>query len=295
MTLADQITALVLTYNEADNIGRTLAALVWVPRILVIDSGSSDETLAIIARFPQAEVVTRAFDSFAAQCNFGLSQVASPWVLSLDADYVVSEALAREIETLTPPEEVSGFRASFIYRVYGRELRSSLYPPRTVLYRKDRARYRDVGHGHRVEIAGPVAAAQGAHLPRRQEAALTLVRLPAEIRQARGRLSPRGAACRPRQGRPHPPGRLAGADPRLLLHPDRQALHPRRLARLALRAAADRRRDDDRARDRRSTNSHSVPNLRRAERVTTQLIGLSEPIPLELPLEAIAPSVTCLL
>lgn len=157
MTFADQITALILTFNEEDNIGRTLAALGWVPRILVVDSGSSDETLSIVAHFPQAKVITRAFDSFATQCNFGLSQVASPWVLSLDADYEVSESFAREITMLAPPKDVSGFRASFIYRVYGRELRSSLYPPRTVLYRKDRAKYRDVGHAHRVEIAGSIA------------------------------------------------------------------------------------------------------------------------------------------
>src|SRR5215471_6513132 len=116
MTFVDQITALVLTYNEEDNIGRTLAALRWIPRIQVIDSGSSDRTLEIIRGFPQAEVVTRAFDSFAGQCNFGLSLVASPWVLSLDADYVVSEALAREIEKLAPPEDTTGFRTSFIYR-----------------------------------------------------------------------------------------------------------------------------------------------------------------------------------
>jgi hypothetical protein len=101
--------------------------------------------------------VTRAFDSFAAQCNFGLSLVATPWVLSLDADYVVSEALAHEIERLAPTEDIAGLRASFIYRVYGRDLRSTLYPPRTVLYRKDRAKYHDEGHGHRVQIAGAVA------------------------------------------------------------------------------------------------------------------------------------------
>jgi glycosyltransferase involved in cell wall biosynthesis len=158
MSFVDQITAIVLTYNEEDNIGRTLAALPWVRRILVIDSGSSDRTLEIIRRFPQAEIVTRAFDSFAGQCNFGLSLVASPWVLSLDADYVVSEALSHEIEKLTPTEGTTGFRASFIYRVYGRDLRSALYPPRTVLYRKDKAQYRDEGHGHRVQIAGTVVS-----------------------------------------------------------------------------------------------------------------------------------------
>jgi glycosyltransferase involved in cell wall biosynthesis len=157
MSFVDQITALVLTHNEEDNIGRTLAALRWVRRILVIDSGSSDRTLEIIRRFPQAEVVTRAFDSFAGQCNFGLSLVGSRWVLSLDADYVVSDTLFHEIEKLSPTKDIIGFRASFIYRVYGRDLRSTLYPPRTVLYQKDKAKYRDEGHGHRVQIVGTVA------------------------------------------------------------------------------------------------------------------------------------------
>jgi glycosyltransferase involved in cell wall biosynthesis len=156
MSFVDEITAMVLTYNEEDNIGRTLEALRWVPRILVIDSGSDDGTLQVVSRFPRAEVVTRAFDSFAGQCNFGLSLVASPWVLSLDADYVVSEALSLEIGRLAPAEDIAGLRASFIYRVYGRDLRSTLYPPRTVLYRKDKAHYRDEGHGHRVQIAGTV-------------------------------------------------------------------------------------------------------------------------------------------
>jgi glycosyltransferase involved in cell wall biosynthesis len=157
MAVVDQLTALVLTYNEEDNIGRTLAALGWVPRVLVLDSGSTDRTLEIVARFPNARVATRTFDSFAGQCNFGLTLVEAPWVLSLDADYEVSEALAREIGGLEPAADVCGYRARFVYRVYGRNLRSTLYPPRTVLYRKDKAKYRDEGHGHRVQIAGSIA------------------------------------------------------------------------------------------------------------------------------------------
>lgn len=156
MTFLNQITVLILTCNEEANIGRTLEAVKWAKRILVIDSGSNDATLAIINRYPQAHVVTRTFDSFAAQCNFGLSQISTPWVLSLDADYEVSEPLAREIKMLSPREGLSGYRASFIYRIYGRSLRTTLYPPRTVLYLKDRAKYRDEGHGHRVVVEGEV-------------------------------------------------------------------------------------------------------------------------------------------
>lgn len=156
MSIVDELTVLVLTYNEAPNIARTLDALKWAPHILVVDSGSSDETLAIVARYQQAKVVTRAFDTFATQCNFGLSQVESPWVLSIDADYVAAESLRDEIAALRPDAGCAGYQVGFVYCIYGRPLASTLYPPRCVLYRRDRARYRDEGHGHRVMIDGSV-------------------------------------------------------------------------------------------------------------------------------------------
>lgn len=154
--MRDSITPLIITYNEAPNIGRVMDKLAWAKRIVVLDSGSSDDTLAIVRRWPQAEIHTRSFDSFAGQCNHGLSLIGSGWVLSLDADYVLSDRLVAEIAALEPPEAVAGYRASFIYCVHGRNLRGTLYPPRTVLYRAGHARYHDVGHGHRVTVEGEV-------------------------------------------------------------------------------------------------------------------------------------------
>ena len=156
MNLLDNITPLILTFNEAPNIRRTLEKLGWAKRILMLDSFSTDETLDIVKSYPQVRVVQRKFDTFAGQCNFGLQQIDSTWVLSLDADYVLSDELNREMAELKPTAEVGGYRAAFTYCIHGRPLRASLYPPRTVLYRKDLARYRDEGHGHRVQIDGPV-------------------------------------------------------------------------------------------------------------------------------------------
>jgi glycosyltransferase involved in cell wall biosynthesis len=152
----DQITPLIITFNEAPNIWRTLDKLAWARRVVVVDSGSTDETLTIAKSFPQVEVIEHPFTDFASQCNFGLMQVATPWVLSLDADYELSDALVRELRSLVPPADTAGYRARFIYRVHGRDLRGSLYPPRTVLYLKNRAKYRNEGHGHRVMVEGNV-------------------------------------------------------------------------------------------------------------------------------------------
>lgn len=157
MKFLDGVTPLIITYNETANIERTLAPLGWARQIVVIDSGSTDGTLELLAKDPRIVVHHRRFDSFAEQCNFGLSKIESDWVLSLDADYELSPALVEELHSLFPSEAISGFRAKFVYRIYGRPLRGSLYPPRAVLYRVKQGLYANEGHGHRVRIAGDVA------------------------------------------------------------------------------------------------------------------------------------------
>jgi glycosyltransferase involved in cell wall biosynthesis len=159
--LLERITPLVLTYNEAPNIGRTIAKLSWARRIVVIDSGSTDDTLGILRDCAQAVVIQRRFDDFASQCNFGLTKVDTDWVLSLDADYELSDALVSEIAALPGAAEYAGYRACFIYRIHGRPLRRTLYPPRTVLYRRDLAQYHNEGHGHCVAVRGEIGTLSG--------------------------------------------------------------------------------------------------------------------------------------
>jgi glycosyltransferase involved in cell wall biosynthesis len=153
------LTALLLTYNEEANIERTLAALKWVPDILAIDSGSSDRTVEILASEPNVTVLYRSFDSFADQCNFGLNLIKTEWVLSLDADYVVTPALAEEICAsfyVAKQMQFSGFAIPFRYCIAGKPLRGTLLPPRICMYRTAGARYRNDGHGHRVDVPGKV-------------------------------------------------------------------------------------------------------------------------------------------
>lgn len=156
MSLVQDIGVLILTHNEAPNIARTLSKLDWARQVLIVDSGSTDATIEIARTYPNVEIATRAFDDFASQCNFGLSKLDTPWVLSLDADYELSDGLVVEFGALAPPSDVAGYRAGFIYRVYGKSLRGTLYPPRVVLFRRENASYRNEGHSHRVVVDGGV-------------------------------------------------------------------------------------------------------------------------------------------
>ncbi len=157
----ESITPVILTFDEVPNIARTLDKLTWARRIVVIDSGSTDGTIELLASFPQVDIVHRPFDNFADQCNFGLTYVRTTWALSLDADYEMSAELVRELQDLQETEAVRGYRVSFVYSIYGRRLRGSLYPPRTVLYRVRDAHYVNEGHGHRVQIPGQVRQLRG--------------------------------------------------------------------------------------------------------------------------------------
>ena len=70
--MLDQITPLILTYNEAPNIARSLGALRWAKDIVVLDSFSDDDTVAIAQSVPCVRVFQRAFDCQRNQGEFGV-------------------------------------------------------------------------------------------------------------------------------------------------------------------------------------------------------------------------------
>lgn len=156
--MLDQITPVLLTYNEAPNIARTLDKLSWAKEIMVVDSFSTDATKTIARSNPRVRWFERVFDDHATQWNFAIEQtgVTTPWILALDADYVLSSELIDELRTLSPPPDVAGYRARFRFYALGRPLRGTIYPPVTVLYRRMLAKYVQDGHTQRLVVNGAV-------------------------------------------------------------------------------------------------------------------------------------------
>ena len=151
----DSITPVILTYNEAPNIARTLDRLEWAERIVIVDSGSDDGTEEIVRSHARTELIEREFDAFACQWNYGLDRVDTEWTLALDADYLVPDDAVDEIASVPNETEHSGFFVEFDYVVLGRRLSRHLYPPRQVLFRTAEARFTDDGHRQRVRVSGP--------------------------------------------------------------------------------------------------------------------------------------------
>jgi glycosyltransferase involved in cell wall biosynthesis len=149
----DTITPLILTYNEAPNIERTLQKLHWAKEIIAIDSYSEDRTLEILKSYPKIKIFQRKFDTHTQQWNFGLEQIESEWVLSLDSDYVLTDSLIATFELLTNPE-IEGYSIPFKYCVFGQPLRGTILPPRLALFKKASATYIDDGHTQLLKLEG---------------------------------------------------------------------------------------------------------------------------------------------
>lgn len=160
------ITPVILTYNEAANIGRTLAALDWAHRVVVLDSDSQDETAAIARSFHNVDFREHPYVSHADKCNHALEHLVAecPWVLFLDADYIVTTALRDELAALRPEKTVSGYWVPFRYCIDGHPLRGTLYPPRICLFRPSRGLFRQHGHTQLLDLEGNVGHLQAAML-----------------------------------------------------------------------------------------------------------------------------------
>lgn len=109
-----KISVFIITYNEEKIISKCLEKLSFANEIIVVDSGSSDKTVTICEKFG-AKVIYNKFENFGIQKQFALNQTSNDWVLSLDADEVLSDALVNEIQNL---DLSSGFNAYKIPRTH---------------------------------------------------------------------------------------------------------------------------------------------------------------------------------
>ncbi len=154
----NDIAVVILTKNERDNIERTLSHLTWASEVVVVDSISDDGTVELAQAFDNVRVEQRPFDQHARQWNFAVhgTGIERPWILALDADFIVGSDVVSELRDLQPPDAIAGYNASFIYSQNGQPLRGTLFPARPVLFRRARGRYYQHGHSQREAIDGPL-------------------------------------------------------------------------------------------------------------------------------------------
>lgn len=153
------VSVIILTKDEERNLPGCLASLTWAAQVLVVDSGSSDATVAV-ARRGGAQVLVNPWPGFTAQRNFALGKCTQPWVLSVDADERVGADLVEGIrELLAGGPGRRGYRVREVNDYFGRWLRhGGIYPgEHMIFFRREGARYvsgnADVHEG--VQVADP--------------------------------------------------------------------------------------------------------------------------------------------
>ena len=125
------VSVVIITKNEADNIGAALESVQWANDVVVVDSGSTDATVEIATRYTP-RVSVRDWPGYGAQKDHATGLAVNDWVLSLDADERVTPELATEIEQLMRTEPACrGYRIPRATRYLGRWIRSTdWYPDR---------------------------------------------------------------------------------------------------------------------------------------------------------------------
>ena len=137
-----RISVYIIAFNEADKIDAALRSVAWADEVVVVDSFSTDDTLAICARH-EARVVQVPFEGFGKLRNTALEALSGDWIFSLDADERCTEAAAAEIRATV--ERADAADAYWVPRrnfVFGRWMRHSGYTPdyrQPQLFRRSRS------------------------------------------------------------------------------------------------------------------------------------------------------------
>ncbi len=160
-----RLSVVMIVRNEAAVIRRALDSVAWADEIVVLDSGSTDDTVAICRQYTE-HVFETDWPGFGPQKNRALSRARGDWVLSLDADEWLSDALTAQIRALlAQPDDTlaNGYTLPRLSSYCGRYLRHSGWWPDEVLrlFRRDKGRFSDDRVHERVLVDGTVQGLQG--------------------------------------------------------------------------------------------------------------------------------------
>ncbi len=152
------LSVIIITKNEALHIERCLHSVAWADEIVVLDSGSTDATVAIAKQFTP-KVIQTDWPGFGLQKQRALDLATGDWVLSIDADETVSAALKVEIEQAMTQAEVNGYEIPRLSSYCGKEIRHAGWWPDYVLrlFRRESGYFTEHVVHERVIVDGQIA------------------------------------------------------------------------------------------------------------------------------------------
>jgi len=162
--MMSKLSVTIVTYNEARNIRHTLESVKWVDEIIVVDSGSADETVRICEEY-RAKVFQQGRIGVAKVKNYAIEKATGEWILSLDADEPIESALAEEIrEIISLPSSFDGYRIPRRTFFLGKEVKhGGWYPDYNLrLFRKEKGRFEERAVHESIKVQGTVGVTKHA-------------------------------------------------------------------------------------------------------------------------------------
>jgi len=149
------LSVIIITKNEAEHISRCLASVNWADEIIVVDSGSGDNTVEICRAYTD-KVFISDWPGFGMQKQRALDKAQGDWVLSIDADEVVTPELREEIEKALQQDYYRGYEIPRLSSYCGRQMRHGGWWPDHVLrlFRRDCGRFTASAVHERIIVQG---------------------------------------------------------------------------------------------------------------------------------------------
>lgn len=159
------LSVIIITKNEASNIIECLNSVFFADEIIVFDSGSTDNTVALCRNFSDKVTVFETSDwlGYGIQKERARQQATKDWVLSIDADERVSERLQKEILSTLPKTQLDGFEIRFHSEYCGKRIRFGdwINDKQMVLFRREKGRFVNDSIHERIELSGRVGKLKG--------------------------------------------------------------------------------------------------------------------------------------
>jgi glycosyltransferase involved in cell wall biosynthesis len=142
-----KLSAVVITYNEEDKIGRCLDSLIGVAdEIIVVDSQSTDRTVEI-CNSKGATVINQEFLGYAAQKNFGIERANFEYIMSIDADEVLSTELIDSIKNIKISSNTYAYEFSRMTNFCGKWIKHGGWYPDTKIRIWEKGKGKWIGEG----------------------------------------------------------------------------------------------------------------------------------------------------
>lgn len=142
------LSVIIITKNEENNIERCLKSVQWADELIVLDSGSTDNTVSIAKKFTDKVYSNAEWQGYGVQKQRALNYASGKWILNLDADESVDETLKKQLLEIMVADEVDACRVPIQMYFYNQPLKYSWAPKRHVrLFKKEGAYFsEDIVH-----------------------------------------------------------------------------------------------------------------------------------------------------